>query len=139
MRDEKIKSTEEEKKGEYEFYDRRENNVWERIIFPEKEEIYRIERKVLFEMYLEFPSFMNVLEEMKSTVREEEWSYMREKIIFSLESQRFQRNKLIERMKILIFANIFLEQLNTNALLSTLLLEINSHVAERRLVKLEIK
>lgn len=82
---------------------------------------------------------MNVLEEMKSTVREEEWSYMREKIIFSLESQRFQRNKLIERMKILIFANIFLEQLNTNALLSTLLLEINSHVAERRLVKLEIK
>lgn len=42
-------------------------------------------------------------------------------------------------MKILIFANIFLEQLNTNALLSTLLLEINSHVAERRLVKLEIK
>lgn len=90
-------------------------------------------------MYLEFPSFMNVLEEMKSTVREEEWSYMREKIIFSLESQRFQRNKLIERMKILIFANIFLEQLNTNALLSTLLLEINSHVAERRLVKLEIK
>lgn len=75
--------TEEEKKGEYEFYDRRENNVWERIIFPEKEEIYRIERKVLFEMYLEFPSFMNVLEEMKSTVREEEWSYVREKIIFS--------------------------------------------------------